>query len=141
MWPVFLFDGIVYAIVSVLFHVRPATLDGWWVGNIIECENYGIVVLAGYLAARRSGKVSVALAGGALFWFLWKPVLFVATGFSGTLLGEASIDRLLKTTIGAVIALAIFSPLALLASAIGGWLARWMLRRSERQITSREPKG
>src|SRR5689334_5505282 len=120
MWPVFLLDAIVYGIVSVLFHVRPSTLEGW-VGNIVEVENYGIVVLAGYLAARGSGKVSMALVGGALFWFLWKPLLFVTTGFSGTLLGEASIDRLLKTTLGAVIALAIFSPVALLASAIGGW--------------------
>jgi len=126
MWLAFAIDGVIFVIISISFRIDPVT--GGRIRSVFEFVSYAIVALAAYLAARKSGKISRALAGGVLFWFVWKPLLFFMSGLGGLLWGETSMDHLTTSTIGAVVALVLFSPLALISSAVGGWLARMLLR-------------
>jgi hypothetical protein len=58
-------------------------------------------------------------------------LLLLFSGIGGVLLGMISFDYFTKAAIGAAVALILFSPIALVGSGIGGWVAR--LARSRGQ--------
>jgi hypothetical protein len=89
-----------------------------------------LVVIAGYRASARSGKLLTALGAVAIYWVLWKAAIFGVTllvARLGDLFGPGSFDQ---AAIGAVVALLLFSPLALLLALLGGYLGRQRARRT-----------
>lgn len=126
IWPVLTADAVMYAINEATYVFGSKSGIGW----LYEIMGYGLVLLAGYLAARESGLISRALLAGAVFWFLWRPLLALAAGLIGLIAGDVEADSFGTGLLGVVGALVLFSPIALAASAIGGFIAR-MRRRDE----------
>lgn len=126
IWPVLAADAVIYALNEATYVFGSKSGIGW----LYEIIGYGLVLLAGYLAARESGFISRALLAGVVFWFLWRPLLALAAGLIGLIAGSSAADSFSTGLLGVVGALVLFSPMALAASAIGGFIAR-MRKRNE----------
>lgn len=114
----------------VLFLVDPGTHDSapdiaWKWGQLHVIASFGMVCVFVYCAIKQAPSFRAGLIAGAIFWFVWRPALFIASVITGLLSGRVDASALPQTALGVLIALVLFSPVALLLS----WLTSLVVRK------------
>lgn len=122
LWPIFALDAAIYFAIVIGY----SNNAGGLVRGVSEVLTYAMVAAIGYFSARFSGRLMSSLATGAIFWFVWKPFLFLLSGIPAVAMGSLDIDRVGLTALGALVALLLFSPVALGLCVAAGWIGkRW----------------
>jgi hypothetical protein len=124
LWPVALADIAVH-ILGLMFVQKtlPAVAETPIVW-LLQILGFGLVLIAAYRASLAVGTISFGIVAVAVFWFVWKPFVFALTGLLALVFGNYAWPYISQAAIGAAVALALFSPIALLLAVVGAYIGR-----------------
>ena len=129
VWWVFAIDATIGVLNEFVFSHEAAKLNAAGTAFLIFISLIAVTIAA-FFEARHSGRILDAIKMGAMFLFIWKPILFVV--FSALSLATGSVDytNAPLAALGSVFALLLFSPIVLILCGCAGWLGS-KLKRGE----------
>lgn len=129
-WWLFAIDAAIYVISASMFSPDSSELDS--AHYIFLTFSLVAVSIAAFFVARHSGKVSTAIKLGAVFWLIWKPILFVAFAVLLTATGSLGFKYAMISTLGYVFAQLLASPIVFILCGCAGWIGRKLSNQSKR---------
>lgn len=119
-WWLFAIDAAIYVISASMFSPSSSEFDS--AHNVFLILSLIAASIAAFFVARQSGKVSTAIKLGAIFWFIWRPILFVAFAALLTVTGSLDFKYAMISALGYVLAQLLVSPIVFILCGCAGWL-------------------
>lgn len=123
--PVLLVDFLIYVVGLIYIPVMPDMND--WRVRIIEALQYLLAGAIGVLAGWIFGSITNAVVLGLGYWLLWRPLLFAIGASYYVIVGSMASVELWGAFAAFSAGVLLLSPVALVASWIGGFLGRRFL--------------
>lgn len=119
-WWVFAIEAAMYVISALMFSPGSSKIDS--ANYVFLTFSLIAVSIAAFFVARQSGKVSTAIKLGAIFWLIWRPILFVAFAALLTVTGSLDFKYAMISALGYVLAQLLASPIVFILCGCAGWL-------------------
>lgn len=120
IWWVFAIDAAIYVINAFMFSPDASKLDG----DAFLIFSFIAVTIAAFFAALHSGRILDAIKMGAMFWFIWRPILFIVFGALSIATGSVDYKYATMAALGYVFAQLLVAPIVFILCGCAGWLGR-----------------